>query len=127
MPNPLPAHLAHRQQSFDAFFNFDEGAEILDLADAAGDRRADGVFVLGADPGVGHHLLEAQTELAGFRIDANDFHIDDIADFDELTRFDPAAVGDFADVKQAVDAAQIDEGAVIHDAAHRTAADLALG
>src|SRR5439155_2710184 len=87
----------------------------------------DGVLALRADPGVGHHLLEAETEFSGLLVDADDFDINDIADFDELGRLDPTAMGDLADVEQAVEPAEIDERAVVHDIADRATADLTFG
>src|SRR5262249_48600894 len=104
-----------------------ERAEILDLAHAPGDRRADGVLALSPHPRVGHHLLEAEAELAGFGIDADDFDIDDVADLYKFAGLDAATMGDFADVEQTIEAAQIDEHAVVHDAAHRAAPHLAFG
>ena len=48
-------------------------------------------------------------------VDADDLHLHRLADVEHLGRMADALVGDVGDVEQAVDAAEIDEGAVIGD------------
>src|SRR5437667_7193968 len=98
MAHALPTDLTDWQQSFHALFDFDERAEVFDFADAPGHRRAHRIFILRADPRVGHHLLEAQAQLSGFFVDADDLHIDGVADLHEFAGLDAAAVRDLAHV-----------------------------
>src|SRR5204863_2032215 len=92
MADALPADFADREQAFNAFFDLDERAETFDLGDAASDRRAGTILRFRADPRVGHRLLERETELSGFAIDADDFDVNQIADFYEIAGLDAAAM-----------------------------------
>ena len=106
-------------EAFDAGLNFDEGAEVGQAGDRAGDALAGGeVFGRGL-PGLGLELLEAEGDFLGFRVDAEDFDLDFLAHGEHIFGLADAAVGHIADVQQAIDAAQIDEGSVRHKAAYR--------
>ena len=78
-------------------------------------RGADRVFELDAFPRIGLELLHAERDALRLRIEADDLHLDGLADMQRLGRMIDAPPGDVGDVQQAVDAAQIDEGAVIGD------------
>src|SRR6266568_668659 len=127
MLDALPGDFADGKEAFQSFFGFEKCAETLDAGNAGGERGADGIFGGGIDPRIGHGLLEAEADLAGLGIDLDDLHIDHVANLDDLGWIAHAAVAHLADVQQAIDAADIDERAVIHHAGHAAAADLAFG
>ncbi len=103
-------------------------AEGFDLGDAAGDLRADGVLGGGVEPGIdATRLVEREADLAGLAVELGDLHIQHVADLDDVAGFDAAAEGHLGDVEQSIDAAEIDEGAVVHDVADDAAADLPFG
>ena len=84
-------------------------------------------LVGGVEPRVGHRLLEAQAELAGFRSILRIFTSTTSPTLTTSAGVLDAAVAHLADVEQAVHAAEVDERAEVHDAADGAAADLALG
>src|SRR2546421_486848 len=76
---------------------------------------AGGVFELDAFPRVSLELLHAERDALRLRVEADDLDLDGLADMERLGRVVDAPPGDVGDVEEAVDAAQIDEGAVIGD------------
>ena len=77
--------------------------------------RADRVLGGDAFPRIGLELLHAERDALGLRIEADDLHLDVLADLQRLGRMVDAAPRDVGDVQQAVDAAEIDERAVVGD------------
>ena len=69
-------------------------------------------------PRFGLKLLEAERNLFCFGIDFEDADLDLLADGEHVFGLVDAAPRDVADVEQAVDAAEVDECAVGHEAAH---------
>ena len=69
-------------------------------------------------PRLGLKLLEAERNLLGLGIDFEDADLKFLADGEHVFGLGDAAAGDVADVEQAVDAAEVDECAVGHEAAH---------
>ena len=63
----------------------------------------------------------------GLVVDLDDAHLDLLADGQHFARMVDAPPGDVGDVQQAVDAAEIDERAVIGDVLDRAVDDLAFG
>ena len=122
-----PAHLGDVDQALDAGLQLDEGAIFGDVGDAALEHAADRIFGRGALPGIALELLHAERDALGVAVDADDLHLDRVADVDHLARVADALVADVGDVEQAVDAAEIDEGAVIGDVLDHAVDDLALG
>ena len=59
-------------------------------------------------------------------VEADDLHLDLLADLQRLGRVVDAAPGDVGDVQQAVDAAEIDERAVVGDVLHHAVEDHAF-
>ena len=84
------------------------------------------VFELDALPRIGLELLHAERDALGLRVEADDLHLDGLADMQRLGGMVDAPPGDVGDVQQAVDAAEIDEGAVIGDVLDDAVEDLAL-
>ncbi len=112
-----PGHLGDVNEAFDAGLDLDECAEVHEAGDGAGDALA-GEEALGRGfPGLGLELLEAEGDFLGFGIDFEDADLEFLADGEHVFGLGDAAVGDVADVEQAVDAAEIDEGSVGHEGA----------
>jgi hypothetical protein len=66
------------------------------------------------DPGIFAQLLEAQGDAVALAVELEDLDVDLLADFDhDLGRVLDALPGHVGDVQQAVDAAEVDEGAVV--------------
>ena len=65
--------------------------------------------------GSAHQLLHAERDALRLRVEADDLHLDLLADGEGFRRMVDAPPGDVGDMQQAVDAAQIDERAVIGD------------
>ena len=113
-----PAQVADVDEAVDSVFDFDEGAELGEIADAAFDGRAHGILVVQRIPRVGGQLPHAERDAAFGRIDADHDAIDLVAHVDELRGMLHALrPGHFADVDEAFDALlEFDEGAVIGNA-----------
>src|SRR5580704_6504079 len=121
-----PRHFGNVDQPFDAGLEFDEGAVIGDVGDAALEPRADRIFCLDALPRIVEQLLHAERNAVGLVIDFYNLHLHLLADIEHLGRMIDAPPGDIGDVQEAVDAAQIDEGAVVGDILDHAVDDLAL-
>ena len=93
----------------------DEGAVLGDRDDPALDVRPDRVLVLDPLPRVLLQLLQAERDPLPLRLEGEDLHLELVADREDLRRVLDPALGDVGDVEQAVDAAQVDEGAEIGD------------
>ena len=72
-------------------------------------------------------LLHAEADALGLGIDLDDLHLHRLADRQDVGGMIDALPGDVGDMQQAVDAAQIDERAVIGDVLDDAVDDLALG
>ena len=88
--------------------------------------RADRVLGLDALPRIGLELLHAERDALGLGVEADDLDLDGLADGQRLGRMVDAPPGDVGDMQQAVDAAQIDEGAVIGDVLDHARENLAF-
>ena len=108
-----PAHLADVDQTLDAGLELHEGAVVGEAHDLALDALADDVDLFGVVPGVFLGLLQAQADALGLGVVLEHLDGDLVADLEHLARVVDAAPGHVRDVQQAVDAAEIDEGAVL--------------
>ena len=122
-----PAHLGDVDQAFDARLQLHERAVVGDVGHRALEAGADRILGLDAGPRVGLQLLHAEADALRLGVDADDLHLDRVADVDDLARVVDAPPGHVGDVQQAVDAAEIDEGAVVGDVLDHAVDDLALG
>src|SRR5690606_34592066 len=122
-----PAHLGNVDQAFDARLQFHESAVFGDVGDGAIDLRADGILGGDAFPRIAFELLHAEADALRFGVDANDLNGDGVTDVDHFARVVDPLVAHIGDVEQAVDAAEVHEGAVIGDVLHHTFAHLAFG
>src|SRR5207253_1605596 len=121
-----PAHLGDMDEALDPGLQFDKGAVVGDVGDAAFEFGAGRVFELDALPRIGFELLHAERDALRLRVEADDLDLDGLADMQRLRGMVDAAPGDVGDVQQAVDPAEIDEGAVIGDVFDDAGEDLAL-
>src|SRR5690606_10455295 len=110
-----PAHLGDVDQTLDARLQLHEGAVIGDVGNTTGEACADRVLELHAFPRIGLQLLHAEGDALRLRVEADDLHLDGLADLQRLARMVDAPPRDVGDVEQPVDAAEIDERAVIGD------------
>ena len=77
-------------------------------------------------PRIGFELLHAERDALRLRVEPDHLHLDLLADIERLGRVIDAPPRDVGDVQQPVDAAEIDEGAVIGDVLHHAVQDLAF-
>src|SRR5205807_1416109 len=110
-----------------ALLDADEDAEVGDVADLAADDRPDRVLLLEQRPRVGLDLLHAQADALRLAVHVQDDRRHLIADGHDLRgvlhALRPAHL---ADVEEAVDAAQVDEGAVVGEVLDDTGEDRAF-
>ncbi len=121
-----PAHLRDVDQPLDAGLKLDEGAIVGDVGDGALEARAHGIFGGDALPRIGLELLDAEADALGLGIDADDLHLHRVADIHDLARMVDTSPRHVGDMQKPVDAAEIDEGAVVGDVLDHAVDDLAL-
>src|SRR3954447_1156488 len=117
-----PAQVADMNQSIDAVFDFDEGAEVRKVPYATFHGRTHGIFFMESVPRIGRELPHAERDTPLLRIDIENDAINLVADVDQFRgMFHPLRPSHFADVDQAFDSLfKFDEGAVVGDADHAT-------
>src|SRR5690606_12560339 len=74
----------------------------------------------------GQQLLHAEADAVALVVDADDLDLDGLADREHLARMIDPPPGDVGDVQQAIDAAEVDEGAVVGDVLDHAIDHLAL-
>jgi hypothetical protein len=121
-----PRHFGDVDQALDARLQFDEGAVVGDVGDAALEAGADRIFGLDALPRVVEQLLHAERDAVGLVVDLDDLDLHLLADVEHLGGMIDASPGDIGDMQKSVDAAEIDEGAVIGDVLDHAVDDLTL-
>ena len=122
-----PAHLGDVHQTFDARLQLHEGAVVGDVGDAALELQPDRVLGTRAVPRIAHQLLHAERDALRLGVEADDLHLDLLADGEGFRRMVDALPGDVGDMQEAVDAAQIHERAVVGDVLDHAVEHLALG
>ena len=86
-----------------------------------------GYFSLDVLPRAGRLLLQAQRDLLAILVDVEDHHLDLVVDLEHVAGMVDPAPAHVGDVEQAVDAAEVDEGAEVGDVLDGPLADLADG
>ena len=122
-----PRHLADVDEPFDARLELDERAVVGEADDLAAHARADRVALHHVRPRVGDELLVAERDALGRRVVLEHDHVDLVVHLEELGRMPDAAPRHVGDVEQAVDAAEVDERAVVGDVLDDALEHLALG
>src|SRR5690625_371085 len=113
-------------QALDAVLDAHEGAEGDQLGDLARDDLADGVGAGEQLPRVLLGRLQRQGDALAVHVHVEHLDVDLLTDLDDLGGVVDVLPGQLGDVHQAVDTAEIDEGAEVDDGGHRALADLAL-
>src|SRR6185436_19987388 len=121
-----PRHLGDVDQALDALFQLDERAVVLQRDDLAAHDGAGRVLRLRVRPRILADLLEAQGDPLGVGVELQHLHAHVIADLEQLGGVRDAAPRHIRDVQQAVDAAQVDEGAVLGEVLDDALDDLAF-
>src|SRR4029079_3976358 len=122
-----PGHLGDVDQSLDARLELDERAVVGQADDLAVHARRDRVAGDDVAPRVGRELLVAERDALGGGVVLEHHHVDLVVDLEDLRRVLDGAPRHVRDVEQAVDAAEVDERAVVGDVLDHAAQDLALG
>ena len=110
-----PVHFGDVHQAFDARLDLDERAVVGDVRDLAEQARAVRVAARDAMPRVVAQLLDAQRDAVLLGVELQDLGLQLLADLDHFARVTHTAPGHVGDVQQAVDAAEVDERAVLGD------------
>src|SRR5690349_4813771 len=113
-----PRHLGDVDQTFDAGFEFHKGAVVGDVGDAPLEAGTHRVFALDSLPRIVEQLLHAERNAVGLVIDLDDLDLHLLTDIEHFGGMIDAPPGDVGDVQQPVDAAQVDERAVVRDVLH---------
>ena len=121
-----PRHFGDVDQAFDAGLQLDERAVVGDVGDAALELGADRELGLDALPRIVEQLLHAERDAVGLVVDLDDLDLHRLADVEHFGRVIDAPPGDVGDVQQAVDAAEVDERAVVGDVLDHAVDDLTL-
>src|SRR5688500_7182283 len=121
-----PGHLGDVDEAFAALLQLDERAVVGEGNHLALHARAHRVLDGGGGPGIGLQLLVAEADPLALAVELQDLDLDLVPDVQHFARVVDAAPGHVGDVQQAVDAAQVHEGAVLGDVLHRAHQDLAL-
>src|SRR4051812_43291304 len=122
-----PRHLADVDQAFDARLELDERAVVGEADDLAREARADRVALDHVRPRIVVQLLVAEGDALGRRIVLEHDHVDFLVDGEQLRGMRDASPRHVRDVEESVDAAQVDERAVVGDVLDDAAEDLAFG
>ena len=88
------------------------------------DRIVDLVLLGDERPRIGKDLAHSEADPAVVEVEPQDHDLDFLAVLQHVGRMLDTGPADFGDVKQAVDAAQVDEGAIVGQATDDTRADL---
>src|SRR5262249_20562894 len=114
-----PGHLRNMDQAFDARLDLDEGAVVGQADNFAANVRALRIALGHRLPGIGHQLFIAERDAFFFAVEFQDLDLNGVADLDDVAGGLDAAPAHIDDVQQPVDAAEINEGAIIGDVLHR--------
>src|SRR5213078_2647730 len=104
----------------------DEGAVVLERDDLAAHDGAGDVLLGRAAPRILGDLLEAEADALGVGVELEDRDPDVIADLEQLARVIDPAPAHVGDVEQTVDAAEVDERAVLGEVLDDALDDLAF-
>ena len=121
-----PGHLGDVDQALDPLLELDERAVVLERDDLAAHHGAGRVLLLGVRPGILADLLEAEGDALGLGVELEDLDPHVIADLEQLRGVRDASPGHVGDVQEAVDAAEVDEGAVLGEVLDDPLDDLAF-
>ncbi|EBA07376.1 hypothetical protein SSE37_21295 [Sagittula stellata E-37] len=110
-----PGHLGDVDQTFDTGFELNKCTVIGDVGHATFVHGAQRVLHADQIPRIFLQLLHAEGDTVGFLVDLDDLHFDSLTDRQDFRRMVHTAPCHVGDVQQAVNAAEIDECAVLGD------------
>src|SRR5579862_1344497 len=114
MFHPLgPGHFADVDEPFNSLLKFNERSVIGHADDASLHVRTLGIAVLGIEPWIRRELLESQRYALLVFVVLQNFDLNLIADIDQILGVSESSPGHVGDVEQAIEAAEIDERAVL--------------
>src|SRR3954470_7040617 len=108
-----PGHLADVDEAFDALLELDERTVVGGGDDASFNVRADGITIHSVEPRIGRELLEPERDALLFVVVLQNFYLDLVANVDQVARMREASPAHVGDVEQAIEAAEVDERAVV--------------
>src|SRR6185369_15398436 len=108
-----PAHLRNVHQSFNAALQLDEGAVISHARHASIHAAADRETLFDAGPRIRKQLLVTERHAFTLAIELEHLDLNRVPDFEQLVRVLKPTPRHVSHVQQAVDAAEIEEGAVV--------------
>ncbi len=100
-------------QAFDALFDLDEATIVGDVRDLAEQARVRRIAPCDVLPRIGAQLFQAERNALTLAVELENAYIDLLADLDDFRGMLDALPRHVRDVEQAVDAAQVDECAVV--------------
>src|SRR5919201_2442892 len=124
--DPALAQLADVDQPLDAVLQTGERAEGRQPGDRALDDVAGVVLLRRERPRLGLRPADRERDLAPLAVDAEDHHVDLLADLHDVAGLVDAGPGELGEVDQAVGAADVDEGAEVGHRGDAAAPYLAL-
>src|SRR6266496_874526 len=114
MLRPLgPRHLADVDKAFNPLFKLHESSVIGHADYASMNVRAYWITMLSVQPRIRRKLLETQRDALFLRIILQHLHLNLVPHVYQIARVRQASPGHVRDMQQAVDAAEIDEGAIL--------------
>src|SRR5439155_1471227 len=119
-----PRHLGDVNQSFDAFLELDERAVIGQRYDFSVHFDAERITLHDIEPRIGRLLFVSERDTSGGPIEFENDDFNLIADVEVLGRMIDPTPRNVGDVQQAIDAAEVDEDAVVGDVLDHAMRDL---
>ena len=110
-----PAHFRDVDKPFNTGFKLNECTVFSDVGDAARKLRTHWIIGDSGFPRIAFKLLHTKRDTLRIFVDADNLHLNRIADCDDFAWVRNALVADVGYVKQAINSAQINERAVISD------------
>ena len=102
-------------QALDPRHQLNKGTVVGDVGDAAVELGANREFRCHRLPWIGFQLLHAQRDTLGFAVELDHLYFDRLTHGQHFGRVVDAAPRNIRDVQQAIDTAEVDEGAVVGD------------
>src|SRR5579862_7897791 len=108
-----PRHLAYVYKPFNALLQLDESAVVGDAQYTTADAGSDGITLSRIQPGIRSELLESKRDPQLIAIKLEDFHLNLVANVDQIARMREPAPGHVGDVQEAINPAQVYKSAVV--------------
>lgn len=121
-----PVHLGDVYETLNALLDLNEAAVVGKVGYLAGDLGADRVALGNINPGISAELLESERYTGTLTVKLQDLDLNLVADIDDLGRMLDALPGHISDVEKSVNAAEVNECAVVGEVLDDTLDDLAF-